>query len=473
MSHVYKRHLAYRIFQIWEVIAFLIAFVAGIYAIDAVGLWDTDSLSLGAQLLLIAVLAAFWSLLLNNLDLYSSRRMVNRTNELAGLLFAIVIAGGSLSIVGALLEFPTNSSLFLKWFLGMASVLLIGGRVLGRAFLSAARAHGRNIRFIAVVGAGQEARKLARQLRDKPNSGIQLIGLYDDQPVLDTLEPDLPRGGTFAELKQYLMREPVDEVVIALPMASHYSEIMQTLRYCERVGVSARVINEFVNHSCQDVSLQRIDDTACLEFSSEADWGWQGKAKAIMDWVLATGALLALSPVLLIVAALIKMDSKGPVFFTQTRVGKNKRHFKLYKFRTMVPDAEAQMAKLEAQNEAGGPVFKMKNDPRVTKLGAFLRRYSIDELPQLINVVLGDMSLVGPRPLPLRDVALFEQDWYSRRFSVRPGLTCSWVLAGRSELEFDDWVQLDLDYIDNWSLVKDLNICLGTIPRVLRGSGAY
>jgi lipopolysaccharide/colanic/teichoic acid biosynthesis glycosyltransferase len=193
----------------------------------------------------------------------------------------------------------------------------------------------------------------------------------------------------------------------------------------------------------------------------------------MFDLFGASMGLLTLAPLLLTVAILIRRDSAGPILFTQTRVGKDRRPFKLYKFRTMVADAEILQSNLEALNEAGGPVFKIRNDPRITRLGHFLRRYSIDELPQLLNVLKGDMSLVGPRPLPLRDVQLFEEDWYNRRFSVRPGLTCSWVLAGRSELEFNAWVQKDLEYIDSWSLGRDVVICLRTIPLVLRGSGAY
>ena len=214
-------------------------------------------------------------------------------------------------------------------------------------------------------------------------------------------------------------------------------------------------------------------NTPSLVYANAPCRGWHGHAKTVMDYSLAGVAILALAPVLLIVAALIKLDSPGPVFFTQYRAGKNKQPFRLIKFRTMVQDAEARQASLETLNEAGGPVFKIRNDPRVTRVGQFLRRTSIDELPQLINVLRGDMSLVGPRPLPFRDVERFQQAWHSRRFSVKPGLTCSWVLAGRSELEFDTWVRLDLDYIDSWSLLRDLRICLQTIPALIRGSGAY
>lgn len=473
MSQVSRRFWAYRLFQSWELFIFVAAFVAGIMALDRQGLWDTSQLTLWGQILLLAVLSAMWCFLINFFDLYSSRRLVTRANEVLGVVAVVLMAAGSLAVFGALLNFPTNNPVFLSWFLPVATVLMLGGRLAGRAILVAARTHGRNLRFVAVVGAAREGQELARKLTEKPSNGFVVVGLFDEQPVLDTLDGEFPDRGTFADLKQHLMKEPVDEVVITLPMETHYETIRKIMRQCERIGISVRVVNEFVSHAFSDVEVERIGDVATLHFCSEKDWGWQGKVKVALDWMLATLALIGLSPLLLIVAVLIKLDSPGPALFVQTRVGKNKKHFNFYKFRTMVVDAEARQASLEAQNEADGPVFKMRADPRITRLGAFLRKYSIDELPQLINVVKGDMSLVGPRPLPLRDVQRFDQEWYSRRFSVRPGLTCSWALAGRSELEFDEWVQLDLDYIDHWSLGKDLSICLGTIPRILRGSGAY
>jgi len=473
MSNFARRTFAFRLFQIWEVFVFSAAFISGIRVLENLGLWDTSNSPVSAQIALLAAMSVLWSLLIHQFELYSSRRLVKRSNELIGVLSVILIAAGMLAVVGALLQFPTNQSAFLSRFLLVAIALMVGGRLLSRAFLHAARMRSRNLRFVAVAGAGKEGQRLSRKLTGKPTNGFELIGLFDDQPYLDSLGNEFPKGGTFTDLKRHLMKEPVDEVLIALPMESNYDTIMDLLEYCERVGVSARVMNEFVNHTCSDVSLEFIDGTPSLQFSREKNWGWQGKAKVIIDWTLASLALLGLMPMLLLVAVLIKLDSPGPVLFSQTRVGKNKKHFRLFKFRTMVQNAEAMQAQLESLNEAAGPVFKMRADPRVTKLGHFLRRTSIDELPQLINVMLGDMSLVGPRPLPLRDVQLFEHDWYSRRFSVRPGLTCSWVMAGRSELEFDDWVQLDLDYIDHWSLSKDVSICLNTIPRVLLGSGAY
>jgi len=191
--------------------------------------------------------------------------------------------------------------------------------------------------------------------------------------------------------------------------------------------------------------------------------------------VLSTALLVMLAPVLLLTAILIKLTSQGPVLFVQKRIGLNKRTFNIFKFRTMVVDAETKLVELERFNEMSGPVFKMKHDPRITPIGKFLRKTSIDELPQLFNVLKGDMSLVGPRPLQLRDYELLTRggpDWQRCRFSVRPGITCLWQVNGRSSLPFEKWMELDLQYVRKWSLWMDLRILVKTIPAVLRGSGA-
>ncbi len=194
--------------------------------------------------------------------------------------------------------------------------------------------------------------------------------------------------------------------------------------------------------------------------------------KRVLDIAGSLILLISLAPLFLVVSLLIKRDSPGPVFFIQERVGLGKRRFRLYKFRTMVADAEKRMKEIEHLNEVSGPVFKIKDDPRITRTGKFLRKTSIDELPQLINVLKGDMSLVGPRPLPVRDYNGFDQDWHRRRFSVRPGITCLWQVNGRSNVSFEKWMKLDMEYIDKWSLLFDLRILAKTIPAVVKGSGA-
>jgi exopolysaccharide biosynthesis polyprenyl glycosylphosphotransferase len=194
--------------------------------------------------------------------------------------------------------------------------------------------------------------------------------------------------------------------------------------------------------------------------------------KRVLDITVAAGALLLFSPILVVAAIAIKVSSPGPILFLQERVGLNKRRFKIFKFRTMVPNAEKMMSLLEKHNEVSGPVFKIKNDPRITRIGKLLRRSSVDELPQLINVLKGDMSLVGPRPLPVRDYEGFNKDWQRRRFSVKPGITCLWQINGRSGIPFDQWMLLDLQYMDEWSIWLDLKILAKTVPAVFRGEGA-
>jgi lipopolysaccharide/colanic/teichoic acid biosynthesis glycosyltransferase len=194
--------------------------------------------------------------------------------------------------------------------------------------------------------------------------------------------------------------------------------------------------------------------------------------KRLMDIVISLAGIIWFAPVFLIIGALIRLTSRGPVYFVQKRLGLNKRLISVYKFRTMVLDAEETQVDLEHLNEVTGPVFKIKNDPRITSVGRFLRKTSIDELPQLFNVLKGDMSLVGPRPLPLRDYQGFDKDWQRRRFSIRPGITCLWQISGRSSIHFDRWMELDMEYIDRWSVWLDLQILIRTVPAVLRGSGA-
>jgi exopolysaccharide biosynthesis polyprenyl glycosylphosphotransferase len=200
--------------------------------------------------------------------------------------------------------------------------------------------------------------------------------------------------------------------------------------------------------------------------------GWPLLVKRVFDVAVALVLLILLAPLFFVVALAIRLTSAGPIFFVQERVGLNKRPFRVLKFRTMVQDAERQQPALEGRNEVSGPVFKIRNDPRITRIGAWLRRTSVDEIPQLVNVFMGDMSLVGPRPLPVRDYRGFDADWHRRRVSVRPGITCLWQIEGRSSIPFEKWMELDMQYIDTWSLWLDFKVLALTLPAVLSGKGA-
>jgi len=263
----------------------------------------------------------------------------------------------------------------------------------------------------------------------------------------------------------------VDEVLIALPVKSCYNQIQSVIHTCERVGVEARFLSDLFQHALARPRFEQAEQFNVITMKLAAD-DYRLVIKRTIDVAGALCGLIILSPLLLLIATIIKLTSNGPAVFTQNRYGRNKRLFKMYKFRTMVCDAEILQASIEHQNEAAGPVFKIKNDPRITPVGKFLRRSSLDEFPQLFNVLRGEMSLVGPRPLPLRDVSRFDSGMLMRRFCVLPGLTCLWQVTGRSETDFDRWIELDLKYIDEWSLSLDARIIVKTIPAVLRGVGA-
>lgn len=282
-----------------------------------------------------------------------------------------------------------------------------------------------------------------------------------------------PTPPLVAELQTVLATQPVDEVFISLPMNRYGQLIENIVQLCQEQGIVVRVQPELSLSTRSESYIGDLNGVPLVTVRSVPRDGWALMIKRLIDVVGAAGLLILLAPFLAVIAALIKIDSPGPSLFKQERVGLNKRRFQLLKFRTMVTGADQQQHRLEQLNEAGGPVFKIKDDPRITRVGRFLRRYSIDELPQLFNVLNGDMSLVGPRPLPLRDVERINVQWHKRRFSVKPGITCLWQVNGRSDVSFDRWVQMDLEYIDKWCLGLDVKILVKTLPVVLGGHGAY
>jgi exopolysaccharide biosynthesis polyprenyl glycosylphosphotransferase len=322
---------------------------------------------------------------------------------------------------------------------------------------------------LLIVGAGPRGLALGRELASL--SRTRLVGYVDsgDPPS----QPEIRERylGDLHDLEGILLRHTVDEVYVALPISSRYAEIEATLQTCERTGVPVSwLADQFVSTRGRR-RFQASGHQNVISISGEQDQGFL-MLKRLVDLVGATMGLIILFPVLACAVLAIRLTSRGPVLYAQDRYGLYRRRFRMYKLRTMIQDAEALQGSLEALNEATGPVFKIKDDPRITPVGRFLRRSSIDEIPQLLNVLRGDMSLVGPRPLPLRDVARFTEGALVRRFSVRPGLTGLWQISGRSELSFDRWIELDLQYIDRWSLALDAMILVKTVPAVLRGTGA-
>lgn len=325
---------------------------------------------------------------------------------------------------------------------------------------------------ILIVGTGAMARCTAEDLEDSGRARREVIGYlrFPGEGEVASVR-ETPVLGTSDDLERCLRAHAVDEVYIAGNAARHATAMQAAIRTCERFGVRfALPAYSFRLERARPAIPSAVSD-GYLHYLTHAPRPYQRSLKRLFDIFASVVALFFLAPLLVLVAVLVKLTSKGPIFFKQERVGLHGRPFHMFKFRTMVLNAEAFQEQLLSRNEQTGPVFKMKDDPRVTPLGRFLRKYSIDELPQLINVLRGDMSVVGPRPPVPKEVARYE-GWQRRRLSVRPGLTCIWQVSGRNQISFEEWMYLDMRYIDHWSLTEDLSLILQTVPVVLTGRGA-
>lgn len=414
---------------------------------------------------------ASWHLVLLTRGLYASHRLEEPYREALDLFGCVVIATG-IAVIGTLFwQTRLATAAFAASYWATLTLFVIVERGALRSVLRHIRVQGRNLRFALIVGAGERARRIARILHTRVDLGYRVIGCVDDiHPVDPVLMPWL---GSLDRLSQVLSDTVIDEVFIVLPMRSSYARIQQALMRCEEQGALVTMPTDFFAARLARTRLGEIAHQQLLYLSALPENNWRLVVKRGVDFFGVIVLLLLLSPVLAAVASAVRLTSPGPILFRQVRIGLNKRPFTLYKFRSMVRDAESQQAGLEDRNEVSGPVFKIRRDPRVTSIGSFLRRTSLDELPQLFNVLKGEMSLVGPRPLPVRDVAGFREYWHRRRFSVLPGITCLWQLAGRSDVSFGDWMKLDLQYIDEWSLGLDLGILVKTAGKVIQGKGAY
>jgi exopolysaccharide biosynthesis polyprenyl glycosylphosphotransferase len=279
-------------------------------------------------------------------------------------------------------------------------------------------------------------------------------------------------GSALTQVTSLLETRPIDEMFITLPLDAHQALIRDVVGACEEQGVTIRVLSSLVDLVRARAQLDEIDGRPVISIFSGPPDSMLLAAKRLIDVTVSAVALVLSAPVCLLLALAIRLDSTGPVLFAGERVGLGGRRFKFYKFRTMVADAERRQADLEDMNEAQGPVFKIRNDPRITRVGRVIRQLSLDELPQLFNVLRGDMSLVGPRPLPVRDVLRIDTRAHKRRFSVKPGITCLYQVHERT-FSFEDWIRTDMEYIDNWSLRLDIEILAKTIPAVLSRRGAF
>ena len=465
-------------FRFVDALVVVVAFVVTAWSREAArARWSLDLVpgepvlqvvTLQNQLSLIVLVLPIWMLALHWNGAYDDLRRLRRD-----LLFIRLTRAVAVAVVGLLLiQFvippatPTSRT-FLFGFALVSVVLLFGARVtLGNW----GRFAPQGTYDILVVGSAAEAVPFLQVLRRHSDWGLRIAGVL--RPDDDTLSStdEVPVLGTVSDLPRVLATRNVAQVFMTGRVWS-----VATLRFvadtCEEVGVTFSMDANFLGLSVARAEVQDFEGWGVLSFSSTPP---NAEALVIKRGIDLTGSALALlvtSPLLALVAVLVKLEDGGPVFFAQERAGLYGRRFQMYKFRSMAVDAEARKESLAHLNEMSGPVFKMRDDPRITRVGRWIRRLSIDELPQFYNVLRGEMSLVGPRPpIPL-EVARYER-WQMRRLSMKPGITCIWQVSGRNEVDFDTWMRLDLEYIDNWSLFLDLKLLMKTVPVVIAGSGA-
>ncbi len=416
----------------------------------------------------------FWSM-----GLYHSRRFHTWRVELKEVVNATLLGTFLLLFFGMLFSISLATPTFLFLFWTFTTVATLTSRLLLRSLLEHFRRRRISVQQLLIIGTNSRAVRFAQKIDNRLELGCRVIGFVDDlwAGTAKFLKSGYPLVADFAGFNEFLKKNVVDEVIIDLPLNSFYRQTQDIVRHCLEQGVMVRFLSDsFYLLRNMNLARVRFDDfegEVLLTVQNSSMAGWPILAKRAFDYLVALLLFVIFSPVFLLIAVLIKATSPGPVFFVQPRVGLNKRLFRMYKFRTMIPGAEDKLVELEHLNEVDGPVFKMRFDPRITSVGKFLRRTSLDELPQLINVLLGDMSLVGPRPLPVRDYQGFNTDWHRRRFSVRPGITCLWQVNGRCNLSFEDWMALDMYYIDQWSFGLDLKILIQTLPVIFGEKGAY
>lgn len=421
----------------------------------------------------LVLFLSFWFFFAYKNGLYTSFRTKTLLDETVAIFKAVAYAAAFTSLLAFVM--PNVQSLVARNVISCTVIFacsLTLFRLLIRHLLRFFRRRGFNYREILLVGTNDRAVSIINEVSSNPSYGIRIIGVIDDlsRSSYWSSVSAAPFLGDIVDLKRTLVNYVVDGIIITLPVGTFYREISEIIGICEEIGLPAHVRDPFRKKTVDAPSFSM----AGLHFFSYVGvrtGGWRFMVKRLIDVSFSLLFLVALAPALLLISVLIKVTSAGPALFKQVRVGKNSRLFELYKLRTMVKDAEKLKEDLLDRNEMDGPAFKIKNDPRITRIGRGLRKFSIDEIPQLINVLNGDMSLVGPRPGLKEEVEVYIWN-HRKRLSVIPGITGLWQIMGRNEISFDEWMKLDIYYVENWSLKLDLYILLKTIPVVLSAKGA-
>ena len=421
---------------------------------------------------LAALLTALLLFAYRGAGLYDSRRARSWFDEMRA-----IVNGTAFGIV-ALVFFvfavrPLVYSRLIFFYAAVLITIFLGvARLVKSIVLARLRRQGRAVARVLIIGAGETGRTVMSNLVAHPEFGYQVVGFVDDNP--DRGRTDIGRFqalGSVGNLPRVLEEELIDEVIIALPWQAH-RKIIRLVNECQRADVRARIIPDLFQMSLSRVDVDDINGIPLIGVREVSITGFNLALKRATDVLVAVLSLVLALPMMLLIALAVRLDSPGSVLFRQERVGKGGRLFAMYKFRSMIEGADAKREALTQIEEVDGRRFKLKDDPRVTRVGRFLRRTSFDELPQIYNVLRGEMSLVGPRPALPEEVTRY-QEWHRKRLEVVPGITGLWQVSGRSEIPFDEMVLLDAYYIENWSLGLDLRILLQTIPKALFGEGAY
>jgi len=427
------------------------------------GMGDGGEIGLSEISWLLFIVVPFTPLLLEMFGFYQNMMRKTVAHSIGQMFRCLILIGVVVAVMVVFFKMTPSSRLVLSMaFLLAGLFLLIRDGIIRAALKKAAREDGHKER---VVLAG-EPNDVAELLASMPND------VTDYWQVV--CEFDLGEGN-LDDLEKILTEESVQRLIIA-SRHSAFRQISLAVELCEKQGIEAWVSAGFIRTQVSRPTFDNLGGKPMLVLRATPELSWALLFKAAMDRVGSLLFIIGTSPIWLLAIIGIKITSPGaPVFFFQDRAGKYGKPFKMWKFRTMVVDAEAKLAALKEEmgNEMSGPVFKLQNDPRVFPFARFLRKWSIDEFPQMFNVLIGDMSLVGPRPLPVYEVKEFEKSEHRRRLSVKPGITCTWQAGGRNTItEWEDWVKMDLEYIDNWSLWLDVKLLLMTVPAVLFGKGA-
>jgi len=444
----------------------------------APGTFPTKLYALGEYLPLLPLALVIWGAMLLLSGRYRSHRTVPILDEAWAILRVCFLGAAVFTLLlyaaridERLLGDDRISRFWILLFAIFSCIFLLTEKLALRITSRWVRMHGFNYRTVLIVGTGPTALSIADSIQSHRFWGFRILGFVANGHGVPADFPESwPVLGEVADISRIVESNVVDDVIFAVHRRE-LERLEDLFLSLQEQGIRTRLALDLFPHTRAQVQLEDLDGMPLLSFATAPTSHFQLLAKRALDVALSSLLLLLGLPVVVAIATAIKLSSGGNVLFRQTRCGLNGRSFTLYKFRTMVEDAEERRRELLHLNEMNGPVFKLKSDPRVTALGRFLRRFSLDELPQFWNVLRGDMSLVGPRPPIPEEVAKYER-WQRRRLAMKPGMTCLWQISGRNELDFHRWMELDLEYIDSWTPLLDLKILLKTIPAVLSGRGA-